>query len=873
MCVVGLLTGSVEASHFRFGNLSWRQINPTNELEVEITIIEAWRKTLPGLGALRYNFGDGSGSFDSIGADQIADLTDVGGEDYLVYRKTVTHTYPAPGVYQMSASVCCRIFSLQNASSSSLQLGMTIDLRKSNRGSPIVQIPAIIQMVAGTNNTIQLPILDPDGDSYSVRMSSSLESLIPSLASITTGSTTNELKVSPTGLLEWDTTGGAIGAKYAVQLTIEEKHQFSGVGQVPLDFIIELTDASANNPPTCTSPSTNVFSARAGELFTFSVTAVDPDGDDLEMDVLGPAGYVTSPPANTIAASPMGVQFVWTPPHSLSNQSQFVSFIFRDTGGLQAVCPFTINVLPGDGGGPAEPLPPPDIVGHPLSHVALVSSNTTFEVTATSDSPMTYQWFRDETALAAGTNSLLLLTNLSLADSGLYHVTVANTNGASFSRSAVLTVIERGDLPTIIGQPESITNAFGQFVSFYANVVGRPTLLYQWRHDGVPINGAENAALYIFNIKEANKGDYDVIVHNAYGTVTSQVARLEAFEAQLATVQSSPLSRTVMAGADVTFSVAASSPLPLTYEWMRNNTVIGGANGTNYTLTNVGLADAAAYRVRVSNIAGPVLTTAAILTVWQPPVIGEHPHGFTATNTAQEVTLVSTASGFPQPSLHWYRDGIALTNGVGYFGVNSTRLIVPAASMNRLGTYQMMAFSSAGTQQSYSAVLDLDFPPSVLTPPLSSVQNVGAAHGLGVVLTGATPLAVQWFRNGITMPNESAELLSFTNLNRYHAGQYHVVVTNRDGAVTSAVAHLKVNVPQRMMKPEFSPSGFRVRFGDVDGGGLSGEHLAAFRVQTSGDLRVWDELPVGLTVSNGQVFLKDGSVTNLGLRFYRVLEQ
>jgi glucose/arabinose dehydrogenase len=82
------------------------------------------------------------------------------------------------------------------------------------------------------------------------------------------------------------------------------------------------------------------------------------------------------------------------------------------------------------------------------------------------------------------------------------------------------------------------------------------------------------------------------------------------------TITSHPASQTAAPGAPVTFSVRASGPQPLRYQWQRNGAVIVGATAQDYTIPSVVQADdGARFRAMVSNDFGSVLSNEALLTV------------------------------------------------------------------------------------------------------------------------------------------------------------------------------------------------------------------------------------------------------------------
>jgi hypothetical protein len=79
--------------------------------------------------------------------------------------------------------------------------------------------------------------------------------------------------------------------------------------------------------------------------------------------------------------------------------------------------------------------------------------------------------------------------------------------------------------PTITQQPGAQTVYAGQSVTFNVGVNGGGPYTYQWRQGGVNLAGATGASLTVDNAWYTD-GNYDVVVVNPAGSVTSQVATL-----------------------------------------------------------------------------------------------------------------------------------------------------------------------------------------------------------------------------------------------------------------------------------------------------------------------------------------------------------
>jgi hypothetical protein len=88
--------------------------------------------------------------------------------------------------------------------------------------------------------------------------------------------------------------------------------------------------------------------------------------------------------------------------------------------------------------------------------------------------------------------------------------------------------------PQITAQPTPPTNTLysGRTVLYSVTAVGSAPLTYTWRKGGVVlsdaagISGSATASLSISNVGAANNGDYDVVIANSFGSVTSSIVSL-----------------------------------------------------------------------------------------------------------------------------------------------------------------------------------------------------------------------------------------------------------------------------------------------------------------------------------------------------------
>jgi hypothetical protein len=85
--------------------------------------------------------------------------------------------------------------------------------------------------------------------------------------------------------------------------------------------------------------------------------------------------------------------------------------------------------------------------------------------------------------------------------------------------------------PSITSHPQSQTKIVGQSVTFSVTASGSPPLSYQWRKNGQNINGATSSSYTISSVTTADAGNYDCVVTNACGSVTSNSATLTVAQA------------------------------------------------------------------------------------------------------------------------------------------------------------------------------------------------------------------------------------------------------------------------------------------------------------------------------------------------------
>jgi Ig-like domain-containing protein len=158
----------------------------------------------------------------------------------------------------------------------------------------------------------------------------------------------------------------------------------------------------------------------------------------------------------------------------------------------------------------------------------------------------------------------------------------------------------------ITSHPGSMTATVDSGVEFSVIVDGNGTIYYQWRKDGVDIDGENGSTLSIGNAQISDSGVYDVIVANDVGTVPSLGATL-LVEPLLLTAQ---LTWTIPAkrqdGTDLLVSDVAGYILSYGTQpdGLMSEVVINGAEETVYTFENLDSKEIYYFKIATVDVSG-----------------------------------------------------------------------------------------------------------------------------------------------------------------------------------------------------------------------------------------------------------------------------
>ncbi len=257
---------------------------------------------------------------------------------------------------------------------------------------------------------------------------------------------------------------------------------------------------------------------------------------------------------------------------------------------------------------------PATITADPVGNTVWIGESHTFSGSASGKPTPTYQWqryFRLEWMNLLGATSSTYTTSTA----GTYRLRVTNSCATDYSTSALLTTVG------ITSQPANVTICSGYDLAVNFTVGASGATAYQWQIlDGklwINIKDATAATLTITpplkGFSTSNSAQFKCVVTFPLGTQTSNSAYFTVNARPTINVQ--PVSQTKNVGESVTFNVSASSTLPRTYQWYKDNVAIDGATATSITIDNLEISDAGGYKCIVTNDCGSATSSTATLTV------------------------------------------------------------------------------------------------------------------------------------------------------------------------------------------------------------------------------------------------------------------
>jgi hypothetical protein len=341
--------------------------------------------------------------------------------------------------------------------------------------------------------------------------------------------------------------------------------------------------------------------------------------------------------------------------------------------------------------------------------------------------------------------------------------------------------------PGILLQPGNSTSSFGSVANFTVIATGTAPLSYQWHFNGTNLAnnarvfGSQSMSLGITNVLSTDAGNYQVVITNAFGSMTSTVATL-----------------TVTCPA-ITVTPSAPPPAPAAAPYSFNLGAIGGTPPYTFALTAGSLPT------------GLNLTTNGLIS-GTPSAVGTNTFTVTATdsngctgslayslNVSLNPVIISESRGTNGAFQLSFISGIGTTNII--LASTDLKIWVPIGVVVDSAGLAGFIDPDAGLypQRFYRIeIVSGSILPVITSQPQNQTNTIGTSATFAVAATSPAPLSYQWLFNGTNLTGtgrisgSQSTTLIISNLSLSDVGTYQVMVSNLYGSVTSSAALLVV---------------------------------------------------------------------------------
>lgn len=455
----------------------------------------------------------------------------------------------------------------------------------------------------------------------------------------------------------------------------------------------------------------------------------------------------------------------------------------------------------------------------PATQSVCPGGSVVLTVAATGGS-LTYQWEAQDlsggayfnvvnsTRYTGATTPSLTISGVTAPDMRNFRCRVTNLCGAVTSASATFAVLTA---PTISAQPSSQSTCLGGTATFSVTASGS-NLAYRWTRNGVDltdgpgVSGSATASLVLSNVTASSAASFFCRVSHQCSTVQSSTVSLSTIGSSV-TTQPSP--QRVCVGASASFSVVATNPQSISYQWQRNGVnltngpTISGATTATLSLSSTSESSAGDYRCVLTPVGCAAINSAtATLAVDTPVQITSQPSAqINCVAGSASFTVAATGSGLTYQWQSQSLSGGGFTNvadSASISGSNTPTLTISAIVAADERHYRCNVTTTCGTVSSGSAALNIISPPTISTQPVAQSTCLDGSASFSISAPG-TGLTYRWQFNGVDLQDgpgisgTSTPTLALTNVVAASAGNYRCQVKDNCAITNSNQVALSVS--------------------------------------------------------------------------------
>jgi alpha-tubulin suppressor-like RCC1 family protein len=454
----------------------------------------------------------------------------------------------------------------------------------------------------------------------------------------------------------------------------------------------------------------------------------------------------------------------------------------------------------------------------PSTVTGKVDSTIIFTVTATGDTPFTFQWHHDSSALAGKTDTLLSLGSLVLNDSGKYTCRVVNKWGDTvLSAPGVLHVVPNRILLESIKNIAVVSRKNGVVaITWHKTSDADSFLIFRSKDtmgfsifksvaDTFFTDSIKDTVFYYYVVASSSKGESVPTNRIFSGSVNSaplwahDTIKVEVSEAALCSLY---LADSVSDENGDKIGLRLSSGAP------GSDTLVGSV----WTCAP-SYADSGSYSIHISASDG-IAATPSVLTIMvrvknvNRPPIPQRQDSVTAINSAPNTITLTAIDPDNDPIIKW-RIVKPPVNGTLTLADSLVASVEYASKAGFVGldSFSFDAFDGLDWSRAPATVIitvdSIKVPPQVtMEPRPDTAVFPDATISFSVEINRAYPApSFAWYKGtiGDGIKIDSGRTLKIVTATVSDSGRYYVVVSNSAGSDTSAYAHVRVYIPPHII--------------------------------------------------------------------------
>uniref|UniRef100_A0A8C1L6B1 Protein tyrosine kinase 7 (inactive) n=1 Tax=Cyprinus carpio TaxID=7962 RepID=A0A8C1L6B1_CYPCA len=433
------------------------------------------------------------------------------------------------------------------------------------------------------------------------------------------------------------------------------------------------------------------------------------------------------------------------------------------------------------------------------------------------------KWFKDGVQLDRK-DRILMLTNLSTGDSGIYSCCAQNAAGKVCSNHNITLNIIDKSVPRVLVAPVDQVVLGNEEAVFHCQFRAKPPPLVEWFHDAEPVVNKSrvvvyaNGTLHISQVKQRSTGVYKCVAQ--YGEKQVHIADMGERMFQVFTAGRSERVRCDpprgQPEPDVWWEHAGARVASEGRVHQRDGDLIFSPTDGS---------DSGVYTCVARNKAGQKQQELVVTVATSPEWIVQPQD--THVEEGQPGFLHCHARGTPEPRVTWYRKSVPISEeGSRYKLFSNGTLRINSAEVKDAQTYSCVCVTEAGSLTGHAQVLILEKLKFKPVPQSSQCLQLDRESSVSCVATGREKPIIHWSRaDGADLPSHMSQMngvLHFSTVTRADAGNYTCVASSSTQGEIRAYVHLTVGVHVEF---KLEPEQTTVYQG----------HTAVFHCQASGD--------------------------------------